>query len=251
MKNYFLKLSLTSAAFLIFALMLGAQDIITMRDYSIVRASVSEITDDTVTYKLSELADGPVFKAKTSNVVSIQFASGAIQYFNACGKIVSTHEEAIKSSANQSGDASPYIPQNTMPYSAKVEYNDNKLYFVDSQGRPLREIESQDMPDPQMYSRYISNSLMANAGEWLWIFGLSWLSGTLAGCLLAPEGALSDGQLAAIILPGTLIPLAIGVPLDVIGSRNVRKIGEEYNRQNTVTCSFGGQRHGIGLAINF
>ncbi|MCM1176987.1 MAG: hypothetical protein NC308_11630 [Clostridium sp.] len=254
MKTIYQKLSLAALTFIICSYALKAQDIITMRDYSIVEAQVSEITDDTVTYMRKDLPDGPVFKASTCDIVSIKFANGTLQYFNAHGKIVSTHEEAIKPASNSGSTQScnsPYLPQDHGAYSATVNYANKKLFFVDQQGRPLREIEAGDMADLQMYSKYSSNSIMATAGEWCWYFGLGWLVGSVLGVALAPEGSLTGGQMAAYILPGTLIPMAIGIPLDVIGTRNVKKIGEEYNRQGNVTLSFGGQRHGIGLAINF
>ncbi|MDE5956544.1 MAG: hypothetical protein K2G80_08645 [Bacteroidales bacterium] len=245
------KMSLAAIMLVISASALKAQDIITMRDYSIVEAQVSEITDDTVTYKRKDLPDGPVFKSGTCDIVSIKFANGAMQYFNAQGKIVSSHEEAIMPAAGNPGYSSPYLPQNQAVYSATVKYANKKLFFVDPQGRPLREIESTDMADVQMYSKYLSYSLMANAGEWCWCFGAGWLVGSLLGVALAPEGSLTGSQMAALILPGSLIPMAIGIPLDIIGSRNVKKIGEEYNRQNNSALTFGGQKYGIGLALNF
>jgi len=63
-----------------------------------------------------------------------------------------------------------------------------------------------------------------------------------------------DGDLNALLLiPLGAVSTIVGVPLTLIGSRNLHKLAKNYNtaQSQSPTLTFGGQQYGIGLAFKF
>lgn len=79
------------------------------------------------------------------------------------------------------------------------------------------------------------------------------VAGIVGGCITksttadAIEADLNGGIL---ILSGVILS-AIGVPKLFIAHSRLNEIAKNYNARQNVSFNFGGQEHGIGLALNF
>ena len=104
-----------------------AQDVIMTRDYSVIEAVVSEISDDYVTYKAFKNQEGPNIKLKTANVFKITFQNGSEQFFNEEGSMVETKEEATAKLLDTSYEG--IAARNS---SAELIRNGNILTFRDN-----------------------------------------------------------------------------------------------------------------------
>lgn len=59
-----------------------AQDIILMKDNTLVRAVVQEINDDSVVYRDFNNQNGPLYRVSISRIAKIQFQNGTEQVFS-------------------------------------------------------------------------------------------------------------------------------------------------------------------------
>lgn len=53
------------------------------------------------------------------------------------------------------------------------------------------------------------------------------------------------------IVIGGVVLAAIGIPKVIIAHSRLSKVANNYNSMQNVSLNFGGQEHGIGLALNF
>lgn len=70
-----------------------AQDLIVKKDGSIIKATVTEITENSVKYKKADNPDGPLYTISKENLTSINYANGQLEKF-----------ESEKGSAKKSED---------------------------------------------------------------------------------------------------------------------------------------------------
>lgn len=62
---------------------------------------------------------------------------------------------------------------------------------------------------------------------------------------------LLAGLGAGVIMVSGVVLAAIGIPKVFIAHSQLNNVAKNYNPQQNVSLNFGGQEHGIGLALNF
>lgn len=79
------------------------------------------------------------------------------------------------------------------------------------------------------------------------------VAGIVGGCIKISTGGnnLEADLNGGILILGGVVLSAIGVPKLFIAHSRLNKIANNYNAQQNVSFNFGGQEHGIGLALNF
>ena len=222
----------------------NAQDVIMTRDYSVIEAVVSEISDDYVTYKAFKNQEGPNIKLKTANVFKITFQNGSEQFFNEKGSMVETKEEATAKLLDTSYEG--IAARNS---SAELIRNGNILTFRDN---GLTWALTSDMVSPEFWSRYRSASIMKDAGEYMWACGLGWMLGAALSYAIWQNKSIESFLIASACICGPVI--VAGIPLDVVGSKRLNSLADEYNKQHSdrhASLTFGAQRYGVGIALRF
>jgi len=72
---------------------LKAQDMIVKKDGSIVKAKITEISEDQIKYKKADNPDGPSYTLSKENVTSINYANGEVEKFDTKAKPSKKNED--------------------------------------------------------------------------------------------------------------------------------------------------------------
>lgn len=81
-----------------------AQDVIYRSTNDSIKAKVLTVNNSEVTYRLTGYEDGPLFTAKTSDIVAIRYANGTHQYFADSPTERANAREVEKPASNHSSD---------------------------------------------------------------------------------------------------------------------------------------------------
>ena len=214
-----------------------AQDVIFRANYDTINAKVLTVNDDEVTYKLADYADGPVFSLFTDDIIAIQYANGAMQYFDAIPEDEKTEQKP-----------------------ANILTNYGNSYFYAGQ-----EISRREMLDwyarqncRAAYDQFLKGSRMATAG---WVFlgiGAAMDIGavTCIGVMINHTNSTNSTNQAPALsenptyTPNPLRPAAIGltfgalafeaacVPLLVVGYHKMHSSAEIYNMECNTASSW-------------
>lgn len=77
-----------------------------------------------------------------------------------------------------------------------------------------------------------------------------YMLGSRVGTLGVGEDFFAAFASAGVLLTGVILT-AIGVPKLFIAHSRLNNVAKNYNSQQNFSLNFGGQEHGIGLALNF
>lgn len=125
--------------------------------------------------------------------------------------------------------------------------------YKNEQGVKLSNSDLQRVFDSQQYSDYLKAKKKYKKG---WI-----MTGLGVGCMAAGTGLwtvfhedLEDEEYGYVpmfaLYGGGLVCTIIGIPKAIVGSHRLKRIANEYNK-NQITTSFGIQQNGVGFAIAF
>ena len=220
-RTFLVTLLLVCAAFTV-----SAQDIITKKDGTDIKAKVSEVGTTDIKYKSFSNLDGPTYTISKKDVLMVTYENGERDVFGSQSTSTNAIPEGIMTLDRWSGRLSI----NGMNIDKKSTY----LYFT-----------------PEAEALYKSGDSISSVGDILMIVGASGAAGYLAGSLAAGGGA---GSGAVYGVCGVLV--AIGLPLHIVGLNKINSAIADYNSkhgfaQRAPELSIGAQQYGFGLALNF
>ena len=216
MKKFFL-----IVVFLICGLSLSAQDIITKTDGTDIKAKVTEVGQDQISYKKFSNPEGPTYTLGLSDVLMITYENGEREMYN-----------------TKKGPESA-LPQGVMTYnswSGKISVGG-----VTMEDELLsRYFSSED------YDLYKSGKSLSTAG-------------TIIGCIGAFPFGWCIGELIVGVKPNTYVFTSSGIVLvgglimELIGDSKRRTAMNNYNSSLAFQpqIHFGATDNGVGLAIVF
>lgn len=209
-------------ALLCVASMAFGQDIIKMIDGRVIEASVKEIGDNSIVYKLWDSTDGPDYRVDKSMVGSIKLRSG---------------EEYIYSNIIKAANAGISVPTalKNKPYSILDATTGKKLSKEE-----LKLILSNDQ-----FESYLTSQKMKKAAIPLAIAGAAV---TVAGAFLMNEGA--EAGIASATIGAGVVGIIVALPFSIIAQNKVRNIVEDYNKQRGM-LSLASTQNGFGLIYTF
>ncbi|MDR0442729.1 MAG: hypothetical protein LBH44_04900 [Treponema sp.] len=109
MKNKFM-----AFLFLVFAISVGAQDLIVLKDGSMLEAKVIEISSSEIRYKRINHLDGPTIVLSIADILSIRYENGTVEVMNAAPAV---KQGGVQPEAPKLGET-PAIAQTSEPSSA-------------------------------------------------------------------------------------------------------------------------------------
>lgn len=219
-----------------------AQDIILMKDNTLVRAVVQEINDDSVVYRDFNNQNGPLYRVSISRVAKIQFQNGTEQVFS-----VSTPQAAARS--RHAGLGTMVFSNGSLQLDGRV-LSDHELHYIIGEDIftetliPARkQISSGD-------SFIFEGALIGSLGALLLVFNNVLNDPTDIDDLESYANGLRWGGL---FLASGCTLLSIGIPLKVIGKSRMRWIASDYNShyEPMAEVRFGSTPGGIGFTFNF
>ena len=207
-------------------LTMSAQDIITKKDGTDIKAKVSEVGVNEIKYKDFSNLEGPVYTMPVADVLMITYENGERDVF-----------------ANQAS-GSKSIPEGIMTLDhwtgrlsingISIDKNSTYLYFT-----------------PDSEALYKKGDTISTIGDILLGGGIGGALGYLSGSLI------SSGNAGHIAVYGVCaLFVAAGIPLHIVGVKKINAAIDDYNSMHGFTqqspeLSFGAQQYGIGLALRF
>jgi hypothetical protein len=70
-----------------------AQDLIVKIDGTIIKAKITEVTDELIKYKKADNPDGPIYSASKSTLRAINYENGTVEKFEASPKVTKKNDE--------------------------------------------------------------------------------------------------------------------------------------------------------------
>ena len=216
--------------FILFSLLLLAgysalaQDIITKRDGTDVKAKVSEVGTNVVKFKYYSNLNGPDYTIAKSDILMITYENGERDVFEA--------------QSQKSGLEGPLTLDRWTGKLAingvTIDKNSTHLYL-----------------SPEVNALYKKGDSLSSVGDILIAAGLGGATGYLVGSLIS--GNSQNGAIVYGICAGLAV---IGLPMHIIGLNQINQAIAEHNAQhgyahNAPTVTVGATPSGIGLALNF
>jgi hypothetical protein len=220
MKRVFIAFALAALT----AFPLCAQDLITKKDGTDIKAIVEEVGSKEVKYKEYSNPEGPVYSLPKSDVLMIIYENGKKEIM---GQMQNTIPDGVMTLDWRSGK----LAINGMAIDKKSTY----LYL-----------------SPEAEAMYKSGDIISSIGDGMMAGGIGFAGGYLIGSLISKGDIKRD-----LPVYGVCAGIAIlGIPLHFIGVNKIKKAINDYNTkhgfaQTSPEVSFGVQNYGIGLAINF
>lgn len=197
-----------------------AQDVIVKKDQSTVMSKVLEITSTEIKYKKWSNQDGPTYSISRTDVVSINYENGEVEFF----------------SETKNDKQSNNAPQVQYLNSYMTYGNNGRLYL---NGRMLSDDEVHSLVDAQSYQQYLKGRGLVKTGFILDVVG--GISLIVAGAIelfnedlntLGPSVLSTSGfkkfmtfSVVGLVTGGT------GTLLGMFGSDNTQKVAETYNEK--------------------
>ena len=190
-----------------------AQDVIVKTDQTTVMSKVLEITSTEIKYKKWNNQDGPTYSIDRSEVLSINYENGEVEFF----------AETPKSQENN------YMPQPKYQYRGHMEDASFWGGHVKLDGRVLSNEEVRSLVDPESYDLYLKARREIAAAT-----VLGWISGGALGAglgyLFSEKPGSTTGLITCAIIMGITFP--IGLSLEIIGGKEMKKVCDTYNNHN-------------------
>lgn len=203
-----------------------AQDIITKKDGTDIKAKISEVGTTEVKYKNISNLDGPVYTIAKSDILMITYENGERDIFNTQSQSKTSVPEGIMTLDHWTGKLSI----NGM----NIDKNSTYLYFT-----------------PEAEAMYKSGDSISTVGDILIGAGVGGAAGYLVASLITGNtkgGGVVYGICACMVVAG--------IPLHFVGVNRINKAIADYNSKHgfahfTPELSIGAQQHGVGIALNF
>lgn len=93
---------------------LKAQDMIVKKDGSIVKAKITEVTDESVKYKKADNPDGPLYTLSKENITSINYANGEVEKMEGPKKTVKKNEDDEDEDGEEKPKSNPILQDEAM-----------------------------------------------------------------------------------------------------------------------------------------
>lgn len=215
-------------ALLCVASMAFGQDIIKMIDGRVIEASVKEIGDNSIVYKLWDSTDGPDYRVDKSMVGSIKLRSG---------------EEYIYSNIIKAANAGISVPTalKNKPYSILDATTGKKLSKEE-----LKLILSNDQ-----FESYLTSQKMKKAAIPLAIAGAGVAAaGAILGIVASNNDNVDMAGAADAAIGAGVVGIIVALPFSIIAQNKVRNIVEDYNKQRGM-LSLASTQNGFGLIYTF
>lgn len=233
-----MKVLLSFAAFFLCSIPLFAQDIITKKDGTDIKAKVTEIDKNNVSFKKFSNLDGPTYKLDVADILMITYENGEREMYN------------VESYANKSDMPSGIMTYNS--WSGKVSVGgitiENEML-----GRFFT---------PEDLKLYNNGKALSTVGGIVSIvgaipfgYGIGYIIGwNIGGGGTPPSGPYQSNYNAAKIMAlvgGVLF--AVGLGVNIPGESKIKRAVNNYNSALTYHPSLhlGATDNGIGLAYVF
>ena len=227
--NYaIMKRLLLIALFLLCANAAFGQDIIRTNDGSEIIASIQEIGEETIVYKLWTDLEGPLFRIDKAKVVKVTLQSGAEYYYSDLYKKL---------------EAGEYVPKS-------IDYHGGALYNSVSNLK-LTKDEIKSLLTEDQYNKYLSSQKLKNTKNALLFSGLGCMA--IGGaCYYFALHNDNPGFLIGFFacgITGTTLVLT-SIPIAIIAGSKGKSVARDYNEARGY-LSVGVTSSGFGLAYNF
>ena len=225
-----------------------AQDIIVTTTSERIDSQIFEVSETEVKYKRQDNPNGPTFIISTTKIDSIIFQNGSVQTFE-LHQDQSTKNGTVVS-VREAKDI-VFVPNQKLETSE----NRNKYYYGDVELDGGLYKDFLKLHCSEAYKQYTNGEGMI----WFGLFGGA--MGLGAGLGMMSVGLKYDNT--ALIISGTVVtvvaPVAISVPLIVVGGNKRKKALDTFNRQcasvwennQALTINLGVNQNGIGVSLNF
>ena len=203
-----------------------AQDIITKRDGTDVKARISEVGTNVVKYKYYTNLNGPDYTIAKSDILMITYENG---------------ERDVFDTPSQSQKAGTDGPMTLDRWTGRLAIN----------GMTIDKKSTHLYLSPEVNALYKKGDTISSVGDFLIALGLGGAVGYLVGSLAS--GNTQSGAAVYGVCAGLAV---IGLPLHIVGLNQINSAISEYNAShgyahNTPTVTVGATPSGIGLALNF
>lgn len=208
----------TTLLLLCLAGMAMAQDVIVMKDQSLVMSKVLEITSTEIKYKKWNNQDGPTYSVLRSEVASINYENGEVESFDG-----TTNNQSNQQNSN---------PQQVQNLNSYMTHKGASLYL---NGRLLSDTEVQKLVDPQSYQLYLKAGNKEITGFLLDLGGgaLCITAGLIE--LIATDAddyhSSNFKRKLAFMIGGCSLGIAAMI-LESNASNNAEKVAETYNKKH-------------------
>ena len=230
-------------ALLAFCQAAQAQDRISTFDGKEIEARVLEVGPEELVYRKWSNPDGPRYRMPLSEVREIRYENGEVETYGAqedSGGGVGVVRRLRGHVGDYGTDLSYYYE-----YPSGPMYREGAGLYIKG-----AHVQAGAVLDRDLYERWRSASNMRFAGIALWVFGASGVCGGLS------LDRVHGGDGTPMLVTGGIMIL-VGVPLHVLANNRLDDITWEQNSRRELgesfspSISFGAQRHGFGLALNF
>ena len=222
-----MKYFITICVISVFYLSAFAQDVITKKDGTDIKAKIEEVGQKDIKYKEFSNLEGPTSTIAKTDVLMIQYENG--------DKDIFTDSQA---SENQT-------PQGIMTLDRKAGKLAINGVVIDKSSTHL-------YLSSEAEAMYKSGDSVSSIGDVLMGIGLGGAAGYFVGSM-AGGGDPGSGAGFYAVCGGLVL---IGLPLHLIGVNKIKKAISDYNSKNgyashPAVISVGSQQYGFGLALNF
>ena len=198
-----------------------AQDVIVKKDQTTIMSKVLEITSTVIKYKKWSNQDGPTYSIDKSEVLSINFENGEVEYFS------------IERRDPQRSD----LQQNRNNNTGFMEVRTSIPATLKLNGHPLSAEEVRGLVNEHNYQLYLQGEKQTNVGrllDWASLFSFMCAGAGLMGYADNVDKNNSKASIygkltIATSLTGTafLIP---GIILSNKGSNKLEQVAKDYNQ---------------------
>ena len=249
MKKYLLMMLLCAAVFV----PVCAQDIIVTTSSERIDAQIVEVSETEVRYKKADNPTGPTFVLSTSKIVSIVYANGDVQTFEA----VSPQPATTQTVSTPAGSVMTVrsVEDITFVPGQKIEASESrsKYYYGNIEMDNGLYKDFLKLTCPEAYSKLQGGITLYWVGWGFECFGLGMWLGTIRPLIHGDTGVWATCMCIGAAFVGTGIGLCIG------GSNMQKKSVDVFNNQCTnavqneqaLRLNFGVTQNGVGLTLNF
>lgn len=249
----------TFILFLLSVVGLFAQDIINTVDGKQIESIVIEIGVTEISYRNWNNPNGPTYKILKKDVSKINYRNGFTDTFNESGQPVHSKEQTLPPAPKPDPQPVQPEPQLTPPPAPAPEptsinssqqitatFVNGNLY--DANGSRLSEY-AQRAYLGNMYDAWVRAKKKNTAGDVLCVIGSTFcVMSIVFACI--PD-AVEPSAVLGTAIPGLVLDI-IGIPLSISGKKQMNRIYYEKTRsRNQAYLTFGSQRFGTGVALQF
>lgn len=234
-----------------------AQDVILKKDSSTIISKVTKISSTEIEYKKWSNLDGPTYIISISEVASINFQNGEVEYYST--------KPGTQTPINQEP---PVITQELQIVNQEVTVPTNGLMersgkHLTLDGRILSDEEVLQLVGYDNYQTYLEAKRQMTVGRTFTAIVFTSIGATILGAIISAidnSWTIIEGCLIADVL---IIPISIPIISfkKGFGKNRLNWVAEEYNRQqysssmslspSLIKCEMPQLQNGYGLGLTF